>query len=486
MHKRLFYVPILITLALNACNTNNNQKHDSDSQNDGDYFIKEKTEITFLCMADTRYIAKLKSMVEEFEKIEPNVTVNLNNPLGSGDYTMLEKSVVAGFFNGNYPDIVQCYPDNVSKYMQRGYVIQLDDYLNNPDYGIDTDGEKDYIESFLNEGASYNTPGTYSLPFCKSTELMYYNADVLIGLDLKDIDSTINNGQALDEAYLDNLTWEELFGKLCPAIKAYNDALDAENKIYVDNDSSVVFTYDSDENFFITLANQYGYGYTSIDENGNGSIDFDNSGMKSVVRMLRDAKDNKYLHTKKSYKSYVSSLFTGRECLFTVSSTAGLSYNYNEEQPFRVGVAKIPHAEGKEYSSINQGPSVCLLDHKDENRALASFLLWKHITNKENSSDWAIYTGYMGIRNSSYQSEDYQKALVVEDATDLYAVAQSNNLKKIADVRSMTFNTPVFKGSGNARTNVGLLLRDCLITPETELDIDAIFASYSDEAKTHL
>ena len=53
----------------------------------------------------------------------------------------------------------------------------------------------------------------------------------LLGLDLSDIDASINNGKPLDAAYLDDLSWETLFGNLCPAIKAYNDVLPIEEKI---------------------------------------------------------------------------------------------------------------------------------------------------------------------------------------------------------------------------------------------------------------
>ena len=484
MKNKIFYFAFIPFLIL-SCNSNNGNNGNTDPIDNNDYYIKEDVKISFLCMANQKYLDKLQSMIDEFEQMEPHVKVNLYNPLGSGNYTMLEKLIVSGFFKENYPDISQCYPDNVVKYIAKGYAINLDDYLNNDEYGIFTEGN-DYITSFMDEGKGYALPGTYSLPFCKSTELMYYNADALIGLDLHQQDATINNGNPLDEDYLDNLTWDELFDKLCPAIKGYNDAQDDNHKIMSVDESSSIFTYDSDENFFITLANQYGYGYTSVNELGEGSIDFDNDGMRTLVKKLKVAKDNKYLQTRGSYLDYVSELFLNRKALFTVSSTAGLSYNYNENDPFKIGVARIPRADGGSYSAINQGPSVCILDHKDENRSLASYLLWKHITSKENSSDWALFTGYMGIRNSSYQTEEYQKALDVTGVTDLKQIATSDNLKKIAEVRSDTFNTPVFRGSGNTRTIVGRLLKECLLSSGADEDINQLFENALIDAESYL
>ena len=443
-------------------------------------------------MVDGHYYDLLGKMIEGFEKAEPNVTVNLTNPLGSGNYNTLEKTVVAGFFKEDYPDLVQCYPDNVVKYNDRGYVVNVDKYSKDPKYGFIND--KDYIQTFIDEGSSYKDEGIFSLPFCKSTELLYYNADVLLGLDLSGVDASINAGKPLDAAYLDNLTWDELFDKLCPAIKQYNDALDAEHKIMKVTDNSGIFTYDSDENFFITLANQYGYGYTSFKEDGTGSIDYDNPGMKELLLKLYQAKENGYLQTRNTYNNYVSYLFQTREALFTVSSTAGLSYNFVSEydaqtkglEPFSIGVAKLPHAAQGNGESINQGPSVCILDHKDENRALASYLLWRHITNQENAKDWSLATGYIGLRNSVYQSKEYYDKIAVTETSTIYDKGASDNLKKIAEVKDKTFNTSVFRGSGNARTNVGKLMGDCLKDDDLAAHIDSLFAASVEDTRGYI
>ena len=92
----------------------------------------------------------------------------------------------------------------------------------------------------------------------------------------------------------------------------------------------------------------------------------------------------------------------------------------------------------------------------------------------------------MGIRNSSYQSDEYQAALSPSDSSNLYAKAVSANLKMISQVRDQTFDTALFRGSGNARTNVGKLLTDSL-DEETDIgDIDELFASYAADAESYL
>ena len=440
-------------------------------------------------MADKKYYASLQKVIRDFSSVEPHIHVHLTNPQGTGSYAMIEKNVVAGFFKEDYPDIVQCYPDNVVKYLAQGYAVNLDPYLNHPVYGLSEEDRADYITAFLTEGTGYAEEGTYSLPFCKSTELLYYNADALLGMDLSSVDASINAGKVLDENYLNNLTWEELFEKLCPAIDAFNDGLPADQKIYDNTADRGIFTYDSDENCFITLAKQYGYGYARIDESGKGVIEFDNPGMKALVSTLAEAKAKHYFHTRRSYGDYVSGLFVGGQSLFTVSSTASLSYNYNYDKPFNIGVAKlpVPNKQGQVYSSINQGPSICVLDHEDEDRKTAAFLLWKYLTNVENSNAWALDTGYLGIRNSSYSSKEYKEALDAgKKGDDPYSKYVANNLKLSNEVRESTFNTDVFRGSSNARTNVGLLLGDCLNSLDLASEIDSLFATYQENAQSYL
>ena len=145
--------------------------------------------------------------------------------------------------------------------------------------------------------------------------------------------------------------------------------------------------------------------------------------------------------------------------------------------PFSVGVAKIPHAEGKGGASINQGPSVCILDHEDENRSLASYLLWRYITDPEHAKRWSLSTGYIGVRNSVYESEEYYEKIAAGEEGTIYEIGEADNLKKIAEVKGNTFNTPVFRGSGNARTNVGLLLETCLNSDDLATQIDDLFAA---------
>ncbi len=430
--------------------------------------IKEATTITFWSTFNDEYQGTINSIIEAFKKVEPNVTVN--NVKESGSYTDLKDKVVDNLAAGSHPDMFVGYPDSVQELMQYNAVVNLDPYMNNKDYGWTEADKADIIEAYLAEGRAYPVEGTWSVPVAKSTEAMYYNRDALINLDLSAEDATINEGKPLTEAYLNNLTWEELFGKLCPAIVKHNEKLPADKKILGTNAdyTTTVFGYDSDDNLFITLAEQYGYGYTSVDTaTGKGSVDFVNDGMKGLVKNFASKHNMEglpYFFTKGSNNNnYTNYTFTAGCSLFSVGSTGGSGYQVS--QLFDTGVAKIPHAQGKAAKVINQGPSIAVLNHNDNNRALASWLFYKFFTNEKNAAAWAINSGYNPIRYSTLDSPEYAEYSTLEGKpASSKEIVKARVAQYVTTVSKDLFASPVFKGSAEARTQVGSLMIQALTT----------------------
>ena len=529
MKKSLLFFPMAAGLLLSACSGSSNEAGKGseaeskaptsevipssipsvESSDDDGYFIKEKTEITF--MSNSSYGDLIDSFITSFQELEPNVTVT--NTKESASYDGVKDKVVENIAIKNYPDLVVLYPDAIGTLMDYGVVAQLDDYINNETYGWTEDDLDDYIPAYLTEGQEYTVEGTYSLPFAKSTEAMFYNKGVLIGLDLSGVDATINGGKALTEEYINNLTWDELFDKLCPAIMTYNDNLDADHKILKDNGTytKAIFGYDSDDNFFITLAEQYGYGYTSVDTvTGEGKLLFniddidsdadgknDTNGMKQLIKKFKGAYDKGYLFTKGSSNggNYTNYSFTADSALFTIGSTGGLKYQVASDGHLDTAVARIPQAPaGTNHKNaiINQGPSICILDHDDDNRTLASWLFYKHMTNSVNSLRWSAETGYSPIRYSSMESSDY---LDIMDETGKTAGSLDMVKARVAsyvarkDVSDYLYTSPVFKGSDEAREQVGSIVTTVFTTESAKVTdefINTTFANAENEVKTKM
>lgn len=479
--RLLTLFPVAAAMMLVACNgggsstdsSNTNTGTDSTGTGTTGPIIKEKTEIYF--WNTFSYETQITNIINKFKEIEPNVTVT--NVKQNGDYNDLKDMVVQGFAGDNYPDIAVAYPDHVAEYIDYNKAINMDAYMDNATYGWTASEKADIVPNYLEEGQVYSIKGTYSLPLAKSTEAMFYNAN-LIGINLSQYDATINNGNALDENYFNNLTWEELFNKFCPAILKYNDALPANEKLLKsDQVYHAVFAYDSDDNLFITLAQQYGYDYTALDEaTGKGLILFDNPEMKGLMKTFNDAYKKGYFMTKgSSGNKYTNEFFIKQNTLFSVGSTGGVKHQKSDS--FDVNVARIPHAEGKDPYVINQGPSVAFLNHNDSNRALASWLFYKFMTNAENSLYWALETGYMPVRTSNYSSDDYLEYADVtgKDPMSLELLT-AKNAAYVATVSNELFTSPVFKGSSEARTQAASLMTQSLTASDcSDTFLDGIF-----------
>ena len=491
--NRLLITAVASLLCLTACDMLNPGKISSKSQEGegassqvgpSEGGVTEETEITIWTTYNDTYQQIINNCIAEFEAAHPNIKVN--NVKQQGSYDDLKKMCVDGFAVDNYPDIVSAYPDSVADFLNNGKGLDMTPYMNDPEIGWTEQDFDDIPENIIAAGQNYSIPGTYSLPCSKSTEAMYYNQDVLIGLNLADIDATINGGMPLNDAYFQNMTWEELFDKLIPALDRYDQA--ATTKI-IDRTTYADWAwvgYDSDDNLFITLAEQYGYDYTAIDQvTGKGQILFDNDGMKGLMKKFAEYNKNHYFTTKGVIKQNVNYRSTADAMLFSIGSTGGVKYQFSSDNPHNVGVAPIPHAAGKPMKVISQGPDFAFLDHNNENKAKATWMFYKLFTNTTYNSAWALTTGYSPIRYSVMETKqylDYANAEGQDPKTldRLYAL----NASYAAKAAQYFFTSPVFKGSSEARNQVGTIYAACVAAgANLDAQIDSIFETAVNNTK---
>jgi multiple sugar transport system substrate-binding protein len=441
----------------------------------------DKITITYESTTGKQTQPYLESYIEEFNKTYPQYKAVPS--YYSGSYAALQADVMKGFNAGTYPDLVQCYPDHVAGYLAAGKAVNVQEYIDStdPSIGLSAEDKADYVDAYMKEGQMYSVPGTYSLPNSKSTELMFYNKGILNGLVLNQAGHVINEGKALGQTYFDNLTWEELFNNLCPALVAYNDSITDTNKKILKDDQTYhgVVGYDSDDNLFITLAEQYGYKYTSIDATtGKGSADFNNADMKALMKVFNKAANDGYIISKGTAGgNNVNKFFTVNNLLFSIGSTGGVKYQFSDKNPMDVGVARIPHAAGKDAKVISQGPSVCVLSHGNDAagkaRAKGAYLLWKTMTSKKNSLNWALNSGYMCIRKSNYAEQEYIDAndeTKSDEKTLDRLMARSNTYAQ--GILNELFTSPVFVGSSDCRAAASAIMTWSLTKGTTYADAD--------------
>lgn len=410
--------------------------------------------------------ALLQKYANSFQALYPNVTVVI--PAGVGNYDTLKNNMINAITANAMPNLVQAYPDHVAEYLNGKAVIDLNPYIESELWGLNgADAFEDIILSYRQENSQYDTAGTfYSLPFNKSTEVMIYNKT------------------AFDELELDTPeTWQDIIAA-APALKAYGDQI-AEQKVRAANTDKteqelqvliaaaknliVPASYDSTGNAFITFTRQFGGAYTGIDftDFSGQYLWVDNTQTIAAMTFL---KNNNTVITLPEYwnQQYASVPFVNQQTFVTIGSSAGVRYNVpaidptTEEPIFEIGVAPIPYNEDlpNNKAVIQQGTNISLMKTGTAQEQLASWLFLKHLINIENTTDWAMNTGYLPVRTSAYESATYQAFLTNPTANQLY-ISMAANAAYLQ--KSWMFYDPAFIGSSRARTQVGLALEQIML-----------------------
>ena len=136
--------------------------------------IEQPITIEFWHSMSGAFTDTITEIVNDFNNTvgaEKGITVNA---VYQGGYEDVKAKTVASIKAGNSPEIVQGTVNNIMEYIQSGYVQALDDYIFNEEIGIEN--FDDIYEVYRQENSSYLSDGKfYSLPFAKSTDLLYYN-----------------------------------------------------------------------------------------------------------------------------------------------------------------------------------------------------------------------------------------------------------------------------------------------------------------------
>lgn len=408
--------------------------------------------VTFWHTMGQKLQKKLDTFIKEFHKIHPEIGIK---HVQQGGWPDIEEKITAAIPAGTNPTMAYCYPDHVAEYMESNAIYNLDDFINGEDTKFtEEDGlVEDFIEMYWKEGSEYIKDGTYSLPYSKSTEAVFYNVDIF-----KDVAH-----HASGKEYVMPETWEDL-EKLLAEMKA-------------DYPEAIPLGYDSDANLFITLCQQYGIPFTSLDEvNQKGKIDFNNAAAKAMAAKVIDWMKKGYLVTAAtSNGAYTSTLFTEGKLFMSVGSTGGTGYNYTA-QIDEIGVAPMfkPDFEhpfqfggtlGLTDNIIMQGPSICFFRKSTAKEREAAWTFYKFITRTIWSASFSTVSGYSPIRESSFTCDAMVEYLESEQTGEdaLYQKV----IKNYSSLTSRYFVSPAFHGSSTARSQV-----------------DGIFSSVFDGTKT--
>ena len=429
---------------------------------EGGYDGSEVT-IKFYNTMGTKYTDMMTHYIEEFNKLYPNIHVECTSV---GSYDDVRDQISTEITVGNQPNLAYCYPDHVALYNLAGAVATLDSLIDSQIevkradgtteiLGLTEEQKNDFIAGYYNEGRQFGDDLMYSMPFSKSTEVLYYNKTFFE-----------ENGLTVPT------TWDEM-KEVCAKIKAIDP-------------NSIPLGYDSESNWFITMCEQYGSPYTSA--TGDHFL-FNNETNRNFVKMFREWYQAGYLTTQKLYGAYTSGLFTVQEegktrSYMSIGSSAGATYQRpakgeDGKYPFEVGIATIPQVSADNKRVISQGPSVCLFKKSNPQEVVASWLFLKFLTTSVDfQAEFSMASGYVPVLKSVATNEAYAAFMAQADGGDFISALSA---KVCLEQEDAYYTSPAFNGSSTARDQVGSLLTTCL-TKDDGGDVDKMIQQAFEDA----
>ena len=413
--KRFFtFISILVALFLVASCGTEKQKTVNEIPNYTEQELRNlTTTVTFWHAMGQAKSAIIQEMVTEFNKIYPNITVNIAS---QGGYDDLRDKVQKSLRTGGHPTMAQVYPDHVTLYLSGDGVRELDSYVSHPTYGLTQAQLSDYIPAYFKEGKIYDKAQTlYSVPFNKSTEVLYFNAS---WFEENGYLERYDLGEIVDGVYVRKegavLSWEDIE-------ELGIEYINSSEYQGLDPQDNFLFSYDSEDNLFITLTLQFGGEYTRLTGENTGEFLFNNAKSKQAIQWYYDGYKAGYFVTASAWQAdYTSDKFTSGNVKINVGSSAGCSYN-DPGDKFVLGVLPYPQWEDptKEKKVIQQGTNVALFNCESADEELAGWLFMKFITtwteglsyDRQPTYIWSTRSGYFPVIQSLMDLPQYQAFL---------------------------------------------------------------------------
>ncbi|WP_332856736.1 ABC transporter substrate-binding protein [Clostridium paraputrificum] len=397
--KRLLTLGLVfMSAAMVGCGSKGNDTSSADIVTE----IKEPVEITFWHAMNGDLEKSLTSLTEKFMAENPNIKVTLQN---QSSYKDLQQKITATVASPkDLPTMTQAYPDWMFNPIKDNLVTDLTPYIENET--LKFDNYEDILPSFR-EAAKIDGK-IYGMPFNKSTEVLWYNKTLLDELGLKapttydelvQVAKTIKEKKGIAGAGFDSLN------------TYYTTFLKTEGKTF-------------DSSFDVTS------------EASSKALNYYLEGVKEGYFRIAGT-DN-----------YLSGPFGNGTVAMYVGSNAGENFvKQGVGDKFEVAAAPYPTS-----ASLQQGTDLYVFSSATAEQKTAAYMFLKFLTTKENQITWASETGYMPVRQSAIDSEEYKKS------GSLIAPILSDATKNL-------YTNPVVSGADAAYREAGTVMETVLANP---------------------
>ena len=370
MKKAPFMIVLLILVLsiVSACSGNaseaNSNSTDADSSN-------ETIDLTWYYPVNVggEITEVIDGYAEDFnnEEIEINGKKVTVEPVYSGNYDESMTKVQTAVANGKAPDMATLL--SVDLFQLKDSIISLDDMVAN-----DSEAQEmmdDFFPGFMQNSQAEGE--TWSVPFQRSTVLLYYNKDMF------------------EEAGLDPETaptsWDE--------VVEYGEKLTNDDQWGIELPATISGYW-----IYQALALQNGDGNLMSDD--GKEVYFDSEAAKGALQYWIDLSEKHQIMPEGvlDWNTVPTDFIEGKTGMML--STTGNLTNVKNNANFEFGVAFLPGNE--RLATPTGGGNFYIFKDVEEERQLASMEFIKWIAEPERAAQWSIDTGYIATRQSSYET----------------------------------------------------------------------------------
>ncbi|MFS0562789.1 ABC transporter substrate-binding protein [Terribacillus sp. 179-K 1B1 HS] len=364
MKKVISVLSLFLVLFLAACNNSSGANANGDSDANG------PVEIEFWHAMSGPHEEAIKKFADDFNSAHEDITIK---PVNQGSYDDLQQKIMAAAKAGNLPDMAQATTNVIPEYIDNKFITSLNDFIEDPEIGLSEDELNDYIEVFRDSSTWDDT--YYSLPFSKSTRVLYYNQTLLE-----------ENGLEVPK------TWDELQEVAKTVTKDGVVGMGFEN------------SYEAE---FQGILKQMGGTY--MDEE-TGEPQFASKEGQEAMTFIKDMIDDGIARTA-GEDEYMSNPFGRGDVAMYIGSSAGIPHvDGAMEDGIEWSTAPIPTLDG-EAATTFAGNDVVIFNQSEEAEQKAAWEFMKYLTSAEVTSEWSMLSGYLPIRQSALDTEEYQTFL---------------------------------------------------------------------------
>ncbi len=409
-------------------------------------------EITFWAKTESNVTQAniYKKAIEDFQKIYPNIKVNLKLYT---DYGRIYQDVITNIATDSTPNVCITYPDHIATYLTGdNCVVPLDSLFTDENYGLggrevrfDAPTYGEMIPEFLEECVLAGR--TYAVPYMRSTEVCYVNKTYVekLGYTLPDV-----------------LTWDFIWEVSEAALQKGEDG----NYLVNGQPTLIPFIYKSTDNMMIQLLRQMGAGYSTED----GQVLIFNDDTRQVLKTVAEHVSSGAFSTFK-ISSYPANWLNAGQCIFAIDSTAGSTWmgsdaplidiDADKMVDFETVVMMVPQVDPEHPQLISQGPSICVFNKADPQEVLASWLFVQFLLTNDVQIAYASTEGYVPVTTKAQQSPAYRDYLSRRgEDNNLYYPVKLDATMILLDHVDDTFTTPVFNGSASLRDAAGQMIEE--------------------------